>query len=146
MKKLLTALMLVLSAPVLAGNPLPPIQIGQLKLEHCWARPGQEGKNTAAYLTIDNEKLQQDKLISAECGVAHQIELHNHIHEDGVMKMRPVPNVEIKDKVTEMKPGGLHIMLMNLKQDLKENDKISMKLTFEKAGSVNVDFLVKKPA
>lgn len=146
MKKLLAALVLMLSTPVLAENAPSPIQIGQLKIDHCWARPGHSGGNTAAYLIIDNDKLSQDKLISAECTAANSIELHDHINEGGVMKMRPVPHVEIKDKVTEMKPGGLHIMLMNLKQDLKDGEKVSMKLTFEKAGSVNIDFQVKKPA
>lgn len=146
MKKILIALLLTLSTPVFAEGQGPSIQIGQLKIDNCWIRPGQVGKNTAAYLTIDNEKLQQDKLLSAECLAAQHIELHNHIHEDGVMKMRPVQHVEIKDKLTEMKPGGLHIMLMNLTKDLKENDKVSMKLTFEKAGSVTMDFIVKKPA
>ncbi len=146
MKKLLTALVLMLGTPILAETTVSPIQVGQLKIDHCWIRPGQAGGNTAAYLMINNEKLQQDKLLSAESSAAHHVELHNHIHENGVMKMRPVPSVEIKDKITEMKPGGLHIMLMNLKGDLKENDKVSMKLTFEKAGSVDVDFVVKKPA
>jgi copper(I)-binding protein len=144
MKKILTAL--VLSLVTLPTVSYGTIQIGQLKIDHCWIRPAQMGGNTAAYLIINNDKLLEDKLLSAECTVANRIELHNHIHENGVMKMRPVAHVDIRDKQTEMKPGGLHIMLMDLKQELKENDKVTMKLTFEKAGSVNIEFDVKKPA
>jgi periplasmic copper chaperone A len=141
MKTTLIATLFSLTTSAIAAT-----QLGQLKIDKCWARPGNSGKNTAAYMIIENEKLQQDKLVKAECSVANTVELHNHIHEDGIMKMRPVNTVEIKEKTTEMKPGGLHVMLMGLKQDLKENDQITIKLTFEKAGSVELPFTVKTPS
>lgn len=123
-----------------------PVSVGDLQISHYWAKPGISGKNTAAYLVISNPKNTEDKLIKVECDIATSMELHDHINDNGVMKMRPVDFVAIKDKEVSMKPGSLHIMFMGLKKDLKEGDGVKMKLTFDKAGPIEIDFQVKKPA
>ncbi len=121
--------------------------IGSLNITGCWVRPSTGGPNTAAYMTIKNEGAEQDKLIKADCAFATTVELHNHIHENGVMKMRPVQSIDVVNKESvEMKPGGLHVMLMGLKPDFKNQETIKITLHFEKSGRVDIDFPVKVPA
>lgn len=128
-----------------AASACPPIKVGDLTIVgHRWIRPS-TGPNTAAYLTINNPTGQPDKLIRVECDDANTVELHNHIEVDGIMKMRPVPFIEIGSDSVELKPGGLHIMLMGLKPSFQRKEKIPLTLTFEKAGTVTIDFSVKVP-
>lgn len=129
----------------LATTAAETYKVGNLEIKGCWARPGQQQKNTAMYMTIKNTMASNgDRLIKAECLAANAVELHDHINEDGIMKMRPVDGIAIKD-TAELKPGSLHIMLMGLKQDLKEGEHIEMKLSFEKAGAITVKVPVQKP-
>lgn len=110
-------------------------------------RPAQKGRNTGVYMTVKLPcKKATDKLVSAECNVATSTELHDHINDNGVMRMRPVKDVEIKDGEVTFKPGSLHVMLMGLKQDLIEGEKIKIRLNFEKAGALDVEYTVKTPA
>lgn len=118
-----------------------------VSIEHPIARPAQKGRNTGVYMTVKLDcKKATDKLLGAECDVATSTELHDHINENGVMKMRPVKEVIVQDGQVDFKPGGLHVMLMGLKQDLKEGDTIKIRLNFEKAGPVDVDYAIKTPA
>lgn len=120
-------------------------KVGNLTISNCWVRPGQTEKNTAAYFTIKNTiPEQEDQLVKAECAVANSVELHDHISDNGVMKMRPVPAIKVKQSA-ELKPGSLHVMFMGLKQDLKAGEKIEVKLTFEKAGEVVINFPIQQP-
>jgi copper(I)-binding protein len=101
--------------------------------------------NTAAYLTITNTSDQSDKLVRVECDESKVVEIHNHINDNGVMKMRPVDFIEIGKNPVEMKPGGLHIMLMGLKDSFQGKETIPLTLYFEKAGSVKVDIPIRVP-
>jgi copper(I)-binding protein len=123
----------------------PSVTIGNLSLTgHRWIRPS-TGPNTAAYLTIASPSGQPDKLIKVECEDATVVELHDHINDNGVMKMRPVPFIEITKDPVSLKPGSLHIMLMGLKDSFQGKEKIPLTLHFEKAGPITLDFLVKVP-
>jgi copper(I)-binding protein len=67
-----------------------------------------------------------------ESGIAKSVELHNHIDNNGVMEMRQVPSIEIKSKgEAQLKPGGYHVMLMDLKQQMKEGDIVPVTLVIE---------------
>ncbi len=121
------------------------IKHGPISIEKIWARPANKGQNTAAYGIFSVEAGQGDRLIKAECAQATTVELHNHIEENGIMKMRPVSSVDLADKPVEMKPGGMHIMLMGLKEDLKDQKTVKVSLEFEKAGKVDVNFPVGQP-
>lgn len=124
----------------------PPVQIGNLEIiDHRWVRPS-SGPNTAAYLTLVNKTQQPDKLVRVDCADATRVELHNHIEEDGVMKMRPVDFIEIGDTPVILKPGSLHIMLMGLKESFHGKKHISLTLCFEKAGCHVLEFPIQKPA
>lgn len=130
----------------LLSPTLATLSAGPLTLDNYWVRPGTISKNTAAYLTISNPTLAKDKLLKVACDVCAATELHNHLNENGIMKMRPVDSIEIEVPQVELKPGSLHIMLMGLKKDLKEGETVKMHLTFEKAGDVEVEFTVGKGA
>jgi len=96
-------------------------------------------KNGAAYLTIRNSGDAPDRLIAAKAPVSERAELHTHLHEDGVMKMRKVEAVEVPaGGEAALKPGGDHVMLMGLHAPLKEGETFPLTLVFETAGEVTV--------
>jgi copper(I)-binding protein len=103
-----------------------------------WARAS-AGQTGAAYMTLKNNGATDDKLIAASTAAAAKAELHNMIMDGDVMRMRPVDGIPVKAHgAAELKPGGLHVMLMGLKAPLKQGDSIPVTLTFEKAGKVSV--------
>lgn len=106
-----------------------------------WARETPGGApNGAAYLTITNSAETGDTLLSAETPAADRAELHEHIHEGDVMKMRRVDKLEIKPGSSlEMAPMGYHMMLIGLKAPLKAGDLVRLSLTFQMAGKVEVE-------
>jgi periplasmic copper chaperone A len=110
-----------------------------------WARPTPGTvKNGAVYLEIKAGTDTADKLLSASGAVADNIEIHNHINDNGIMQMRRVDAVEIGEGAsTKFVPGGYHIMLLGLKQPLKLGESFKLKLTFEKAGAIDVDVVVR---
>jgi len=140
-----TFLMLaVIAATVIAGAH--EYKQGDITIDHPWARatPG-AAKNGAAFLTLSNAGAAGDTLLSASSGVAKKTELHTHQMTDGVMKMRQVEKIDVAaGGTTELKPGGLHIMFMGLHKPLKEGSSFPLTLTFEKAGSVEVEVKVEK--
>lgn len=117
--------------------------IAQVQIEKPWARATPPGAKVAGgYMLIRNAGA-ADKLLSASSPAAAKVELHVHINDNGVMKMREVPGYEVPAKgAFELKPGGAHLMFMDLKQPFKEGDKVPVKLKFEKAGEVSAEFLV----
>lgn len=111
-----------------------------------WARATPEGAKTgAAYVTLANHGDAADKLLGFSTPVAGMAQLHTTINDNGVMKMRPLKELDLKPggSVT-LKPGGMHVMLMELKQPLKEGDRFPLALTFEKAGRIETVVTVRK--
>jgi copper(I)-binding protein len=100
---------------------------------------GNDG-TSAVYVTLSNAGSQPDALILAATDAARTVELHEVVQEGGVMKMRPIPRIPIPagGKV-ELKPGGYHIMLLGLKNDLKPGDKVPVTLTFDRGGELRVN-------
>jgi copper(I)-binding protein len=94
----------------------------------------------AAYLTIENQGKNADKLVAASSPVAKSVEIHTMSMEGNVMKMREVTDIELKPaEIMDMMPGrGYHLMLLGLNQPLKAGDKFPLTLTFEKAGKTEV--------
>lgn len=123
----------------------PSVTVGNLSITgHRWIRPS-TGPNTAAYLTIASPTGEPDRLIKVDCDHANTVELHDHINDNGIMRMRPVDYIEIGKDPVSLKPGSLHIMLMGIKDSFQGKEKIPLTLHFEKAGSVTLDFSVKEP-
>ncbi len=104
------------------------------------------GTNSAAYMVINNTGSEADKLIQAESDVAGAVELHNVKMENNVMEMFQVDGIDIPaNGQAELKPGSFHVMLIGLNRDLKVGDKVKLTLTFEKAGTVSLEAVVREP-
>ena len=87
---------------------------------------------TGAFMRIENTGATDRQLIKAESPAAKTVELHTHINEGGMMKMRAVPFIAIKaGGQTELKPGSYHVMLIGLTQPLKDGDQVAITLTFD---------------
>jgi copper(I)-binding protein len=115
---------------------------GPVRIDGAWARATPPGaKVGGAFVTLLNTGDAPDRLVSASSAVAERVELHTHIMDGGVMRMRqveggvPLPPGE----TVNLQPGGLHIMLLGLNQGLTIGSRFPLTLTFEKAGSVQVD-------
>ncbi|OQX12478.1 MAG: hypothetical protein BWK73_14830 [Thiothrix lacustris] len=92
--------------------------------------PGQP--NSASFMTLINTSDTDHSIKSAASPVAATVELHTHTNNNGVMEMRQVPQIDVPAKGrTELKPGGLHIMLIGLQQELKVGENAAITLTFE---------------
>lgn len=128
---------LVLSAPAFAGD---------IAVSSPWARASApNAPNGACYLEITNTGHEPDRLVSAASPAAAKVELHTHLMDNGVMKMRPVEAFEIAPGEPQvLRPGGNHIMLMGLTGPLKPGTSFPMTLTFAKAGAVTVDVPVQE--
>ena len=135
----LLALAVICARPASAQQ----VKIGDLVLDHAWARATPGGaKVGGGYLTIENKGATQDRLMGGSSPAAGRIEVHQMAMNNGVMTMRPVNGglpIPPSQSVT-LAPGGYHIMMMELKSPLKKGDKVPVTLKFEKAGDVTLTF------
>ena len=134
------------SQPAAPAGSAQTYKAGPLVIASPWSRATPGGAKVAGgYLTITNTGSEPDRLTAATLSVAEAGEVHESTTAGGVVRMRPVEGgVEIRPGATvELRPGGYHIMFLRLKQPLKEGDKLSGTLTFEKAGTVPVEFAVR---
>jgi copper(I)-binding protein len=115
-----------------------------ITVSHPWARATPGGVNVGgAYLEIKAAPGQGDRLVGARSAVAGSMEVHSHAIENGVAKMRKIDGLTIKGgQSVVLKPGGYHVMLLDLKQPLKEGDLVKFTLSFEKAGDIEVEATV----
>jgi copper(I)-binding protein len=90
-------------------------------------------------MSIENHGKEADRLVSASSPVAGRVEIHEMAMDGGIMTMRAVKGIDLKPGATvELRPGGYHVMLEDLKQPLKDGEQIPLVLTFEKGGVVEV--------
>src|SRR5690606_37089882 len=117
---------------------------GDIHIIHPWSRALPPVAPTgAAYLGLENRGDQADRLAAAASPMAGRVELHEQIHQDGLMKMQQIDSVESAPGArVEFKPGGHHLMLFELQQTLVEGGSYPMTLTFEQAGEVEVEVKV----
>jgi hypothetical protein len=119
---------------------------GAIRIEAPWLRATPGGAKVAGgYLKLTNTGKEADRLIGGSSPVAGAFEVHEMRMEGSMMIMR-----ELSDglalppgQTVELKPGSYHIMLVDLKQTLKEGDRIKGLLHFEKAGKVEVEYSVR---
>lgn len=119
-----------------------------LSVMHPYARAVAEGQtNSAAFMMIMNNSKRDRALVSARSDASKVVELHNHIMQDGMMRMRQVKQIDIKanGKAT-LQPGGFHVMLIGLHKQLKEGDKINLELVFDNGQTTKLEVPVKKVA
>ena len=120
-------------------------KVGALKIDHPWTRATPGGaKVGGGFMKITNTGRESDRLTGVSADIAGVIEIHEMKMEGSMMKMRALEKgLEIKPgEMVELKPGGFHVMFMDLKSPIAEGKPVKGTLVFEKAGKVEVDFKV----
>ncbi len=123
------------------GQENTGVEVGDLLIDRPWTRATPGGaKVGAGYMSIVNRGEAGDRLVAGKSDIAERVEIHTMTMEGGVMRMR-----ELKDglalapkSITDLKPGGYHIMFIGLRKAISEGDKVALELTFEKAGAVEL--------
>jgi periplasmic copper chaperone A len=146
MKRALAAIALCLAiAPPCIAQTAPGATPGAtIEIVRPFARATAATARTGvAYLTIVNNGASDDRLVAASSPVAEKAEPHSTVDDKGVMRMRAISAVEVKAGTrTELKPGGVHLMLIGLKRPLKQGQTFALTLTFEKAGAIETTVTV----
>lgn len=148
----------LLASPLLAQQATTPSQagavatpaattykLGALTIDQPWLRATPGGAQVAGgYLRVTNHGSEPDRLVGATIPLAARGEVHEMSMTNGVMHMAPVEGgLEIKPgQSVVLKPGGYHLMFMNLHAALKKGETIAGTLAFTKAGTVAVRFPV----
>jgi hypothetical protein len=125
--------------------------VGELFVRHPYTVPSLAGSpNGAVYFKgIKNAGKEADQLLSAKTSVADSVEIHEMTMDGEVMKMRPLSRIDIpagaEVSMVKGNPNGYHLMLLGLKQPLKDGDRFPVWLTFKQAGEVKVEVYVQTP-
>lgn len=116
-------------------------QAGDVMVHDGWARASLgKAPNSTAYMTLMTKGDAADALIAVSTPLAEKAELHTHVMDGDIARMRPVEAIEIAPgEPAVLEPGGLHVMLMGLEEKLEEGSTLLLTLTFENAGEVTLD-------
>jgi len=105
--------------------------------------PGQP--NSAVFMHLNNQGSDALKLVAASSPAAKVVELHTHTNDQGVMKMRRIDAIDLPTTTdVELRPGGLHVMLIGLTQDLNIGDEIELTLTYSDGDHASIKVPVKE--
>lgn len=136
-----TCAALSLSTGLYAGSAADSVQV-----EGAFARavpPGQT--NSASFMSLSNQDDADHALAGAESDVSEVAELHTHLMEDGMMKMRRVEQIDLPAGATvNLEPGGLHVMLIGLEKQLTPGKDVEITLVFEDGSRTTLKAPVKK--
>jgi copper(I)-binding protein len=122
-----------------------------IQVKDVWARPAREtgemGSTSAVFMVLENDGGEDDRLVGAQTDVAEMVELHETVMEGEVMRMQHLPDgIELPaGEEVLLKPGGLHVMLIGLTQNLQVGDSFEVVLEFEKSGTMSIDVEVRQP-
>lgn len=116
-----------------------------IAIANAWSRATPGGAAAgAAFFVIENRGANDDTLLGADAEVADSVELHTHIHDSGVMRMRAIERILVPaGGQATLQPGGDHVMLIGLRRPLVEGETFTLGLTFARAGHVAVPVTVK---
>ena len=116
----------------------------QIKVEEAWMRATPPGAKIAAgYLTIRNAGA-ADRLISVSSPAAERVETHITARDGDILRMREVKGYDVPAKgMLELKPGGAHLMFVDIKAPLKEGTSVPAIIRFQRAGEIKVEFQVR---
>jgi copper(I)-binding protein len=143
MKNLLPAVLACAALATFSG--LSPAQTkGDLEIKNVWARATPPGAAVGGgYLVIRNKGAGKDRLVGVTSPASARVEIHEMTMEKDVMRMREEKGVDVPaNNSVELKPGGYHLMLIDLKAPLKAGDKVPLTLRFEKAGEIKAELAV----
>lgn len=145
-KQMAVAASLTLASIVSTANShAHDVTVGKLTIGHPWSRPSPMAADVAAgFLTITNSGSEDDRLVKATAEITGNVQIHDMKMEGDMMKM-----VELTDGIVipagqtvELKPGSLHIMFMGLKAQPATGSTFKGTLSFEKAGSADIEYMV----
>ena len=123
--------LVAVASTVMAALVLSTTAHAQVTVADPWVRatvPQQKATGMFAQVT----SAQGGKLVAASSSVADVVEIHEMAMDNNVMRMRPVTGLDLPaGKAVELKPGGYHVMLMGLKQQVKEGETVPVVLVFE---------------
>jgi copper(I)-binding protein len=107
------------------------LALAQVDVKDAWARPAVAGQSgTGAFMTLSSRE--GARLLGVTSAVAGVVELHEMALENNVMKMRAIASLDLPPgRSVQLKPGGHHVMLMDLKRPLKAGDKVPLELQLE---------------
>jgi copper(I)-binding protein len=113
------------------------VRAADITVDDIWARESTAATG-AAFMTVHNAG-PADRIVKAASPVAGVVELHTHIKEGDIMRMRPVEAIDVPaNGMVALQPGGLHVMLIDLKQPLVAGQTLPLTMVFEKAGSMQL--------
>ncbi len=120
---LFTLALLVLNFPAMAD---------ELVVTDAQIRVPMPGRTvTAGYFTLTNHNHDTVSLVAAESPAFKRVELHQHVHKDGVMRMEQITQIDVASHASvQLKPGGLHLMLFEPQHELKVGESVSLTLHF----------------
>ena len=125
--------------------PIGTAKAGDLTISAAWTRQAPPGaKVGGGYLVVRNDGTEPDRLIGGAAAFAGRVEIHEMAVSDGVMRMAPIEGgLEIAPGATvELKPGGYHVMFMEMTDTPRRGDTVPVTLTFQRAGDVTVQMPV----
>ena len=121
-------------------------QAAQLDVENPFVREmPPTAPATGAFMTLHNSSDQELAVVKAESDAAKTVELHTHTNDNGVMRMREIPEITVPAMGhTELKPGGLHVMLIGPTRALKEGDMVKITLIMKDGSKKQLEAPVRK--
>jgi len=123
-------------------------ELGMLTIGHPWSRPTAAGMPMGvAYLTITNHGKVPDALVAASTPAAANVEFHQTSFTDGMARMRPLQEIVIAPgQSVKIEPGGIHLMLVDLRSALVSGKTVPLTLEFRVAGRITVELSIEAPA
>ena len=144
MKQLIISVAVLLVAPAALAQHH---ESGAVHVMTAWSRAlPPVSRNGAVYLSLKNYAEVPDRLVGASSPIANQIEIHTHAMEGEMMTMRPVEDIVLNPgEYVRFEPGGKHLMLIGLRQPLKEGEQFPLTLEFKKASPIELLVTVQAP-
>lgn len=141
MKSYHYAVLLILFLSIMTNSLALAADKSAVTVENSYARAvPPTARNSGAFMLIRNDSDQTRKVVSAKSNISQVTELHKHINDNGVMRMRRVDAIKIPPHGTvELKPGGYHVMLINLNHPLKPGDPVHIDLTLDDGSVLPID-------
>ncbi|WP_419896323.1 copper chaperone PCu(A)C [Roseomonas sp. USHLN139] len=139
---------------MLAGAALLPLlpraaaahgyTVGDIAIGHPWSRAAPPRGTGAGFMTLKNTGSTPDRLVAARAAIVRAVEIHSHVRDGDVMRMREVEGgVEIAPGAEiAFTPGSYHLMLIGLKEALVQGQRVPVTLVFARGGEVTVELAV----
>lgn len=120
---------------------------GDIRVMHPWAIVAAAGKSSPVYMTLTNAGAEPDKLVDVEAKAAGRAEIQKAKKGTGATSYEAIPTVELgARKTVAMQPGGMRVLLVDLKEPLRHEYTLPLTLVFERAGRVDIQAVIQKSA